>query len=284
MNSFSKNNGHGRAGHEPDAFGQSPRARPEVAVPTNSWFSRPRPNPRAQIRLIAFPYAGAGASAFYPWANLLPQTIELCCVQLPGREGRLAELPFTRIPAIVQAAAEAILPMLDRPFAFYGHSLGALISFDLARRLNEQYDISPLHLFVSGHDAPHLIPERTSIHALPQTAFVDELKRINGTPSEVFAHQDLMELMLPILRADFEAAETYVYCHSGPVRCPISALGGLEDDYISPERLKAWANHTIGGFALHMFPGGHFYLNAHRRLLLNIIIRTLQRYLVIENH
>jgi medium-chain acyl-[acyl-carrier-protein] hydrolase len=205
--------------------------------------------------------------------------MELCCVQLPGREGRLAEAAFTRIQPMVQAAAEVLLPFLDRPFAFYGHSLGALVSFELTRMLGEQYGITPLHLFVSGHDAPHLIPERTSIHTLPDTAFVDELKRINGTPPEVFAHPDLMALLLPILRADFEAAETYAYHRSAPVRCPISALGGLQDDYVSIERLKAWQDHTSCDFFLHMFPGGHFYLHAHRGSLLEIIIRTLQRYL-----
>ena len=284
MNSIRWNAGYARAASAVERVALSRPASPRGSAATHPWLRRPHPNPLAKIRLITFPYAGAGASAYYPWANCLPPTIELGCVQPPGRESRLAEDAFTRIQALVRAAGEALLPYLDRPFVFYGHSLGALVSFELTRILGEQHGITPLHLFVSGHDAPHLASGRRPIYGLPDAAFVDELKRINGTPPEVFAHQDLMDLMLPILRADFEAAETYVYRSSRPVRCPISALGGLEDDFVSAERLKAWGSHTIGGFALHMFPGGHFYLNAHRRLLIEIIVRTLQRYLAVENH
>ncbi len=242
---------------------------------TNSWLACPRPNPRANLRLFCFPYSGAGASIFYAWSDTLPATIEVCPVQLPGRGAQLAQPPFTRLPPLVQAVAQALLPYLDKPFAFFGHSLGALVSFELARYLCRQYNLDPTHLFVSGHNAPQVPDREPPIHALPEPEFVEKLRRLNGMNKEVLENVELMELLLPILRADFAVCETYVYQADEPLDCPISAFGGLQDEYVSRESLAAWREQTSDSFSLRMFPGDHFYLNTERPLLLRALAQEL---------
>ena len=244
---------------------------------TNPWIVCPRPNPRASLRLFCFPYSGAGAQIFYPWANTLPPTIELCPVQLPGRGNRLAEPPFTRLVSLIRALAPAILPYLDKPFAFFGHSLGALVSFELARHLCRQRGPSPLHLFVSGHNAPQVPDSEPPIHLLPDAAFVEKLRHLNGMSKEILENTELMQLLLPVLRADFAICETYSYEAGEPLDCPISAFGGLRDEYVSRETLEAWREQTSASFSLRMFPGDHFYLNQDRPLLLRTLARELIR-------
>lgn len=241
----------------------------------SAWIACPRPNPQALVRLFCFPYSGAGASIFYPWSSRLPVSIEICPVQLPGRETRLAEPPFTRLAPLVRAVAQALLPHLDKPFAFFGHSLGALVGFELARHLYGQYNLSPVHLFVSGHSAPQIPEREPPIHALPEPEFVEKIGALNGMPKEVLVNAELMELLLPILRADFAVCETYVCEADEPLDCPITALGGLQDGYVSRENLEAWREQTQGLFSLRMFPGDHFYLNTDRTLLLRTLAQVL---------
>ncbi len=178
---------------------------------TECWLRSPKPNPQASLRLFCFPYVGGGALIFRTWPNSLPATAEVCPVELPGRGTRLKETPFTRLLPLVQALAQALLPHLDKPFAFFGHSMGALISFELTRQLRRLYGLVPLHLFVSAHRAPQLPDPDPPIHTLPEAEFMEELRCLNGTPKEVLEQPELMELMLPILRADFALCETYIY-------------------------------------------------------------------------
>lgn len=241
----------------------------------NPWIAFHRPNSQAHLRLFCFPYSGAGASIFYKWPDGLPKTVEVCSVQLPGRETRLSEPLFTRLTPLVEATAKALRPHLDKPFAFFGHSLGALVSYELARYLRRHDGLMPLHLFVSGHSAPHLPKVDPPIHDLPEPEFVAELRRFNGTPDEVLEHVELRELILPILRADFEMYETYAHETDHPLECPISAFGGLQDEEVSRERLEPWREHTNGAFSLRMFPGDHFFLNTSQSLLLQALAREL---------
>lgn len=245
----------------------------------DSWVTCPMPNPQAWLRLFCFPYAGGGASNFLTWSDDLPPDIEVCPIQLPGRENRLRKMPFTRLPPLVQALVQALLPYLDTPFAFFGHSMGALIGFELARQLRRQYGLGPVHLFVSGHRAPQIPNPRPLIHQLPESAFVEELRRFDGTPELVLQNTEVMEVFLPILRADFSICETYIYSPEDPLECPISAFGGLQDLLVSRHDLEAWRDQTLGSFTLRMFPGGHFFLHNARALLLRAVSQDLTQLL-----
>lgn len=243
----------------------------------NPWLSCPKPNPDATVRLFCFPYSGAAASIYYPWAEMLPPNIEVCPVQLPGHGTRLREPLATRLAPQVEAVAASLTPALDRPFAFFGHSMGALISFELARYLRRLGRPGPVHLFVSGHGAPHLPDRNPPLHGLPEPEFVAKLRELNGTPEEVLRHEELLQLLIPVLRADFAVCETYVYQAEPPLPCPISAYGGLADGYVNREELAAWQEQTASRFSLRMFPGDHFYLNqaSNRAHLLTALARDL---------
>jgi medium-chain acyl-[acyl-carrier-protein] hydrolase len=234
-----------------------------------------RPNPQARLRLFCFPYAGGAASIFYTWPDDLPKDVEVCPIQLPGRQDRIRETPFTHVTPLVQAIAPAIRPYLDKPYAFFGHSLGTLISFELARLLAAQNDPGPVRLLVSGHRAPQAPDPNPPIHHLPDAEFIEELERLNGTPEMVLENPELLQLFLPLLRADFTAAETYTYTAGAPLDCHISAFGGLQDDKVSRDGLAAWQEQTRRTFTLRMFPGDHFFLHSARALLLQALSRDL---------
>ena len=200
----------------------------------NSWVTCPKPNPQASLRLFCFPYAGGKAVSFRAWSSGLPTTVEVCPVELPGRGSRLMEVPFTQFEPLISALAQALLPYLDKPFAFFGHSMGALVSFELARLLRQKYGLSPVHLFVSGRGAPQVVPvPDPPIHALPEPAFLEKLRGLNGTPEAVLENAKLMQLLLPMLRADFAVIETYVYVPEPPLNCPITAFSGWQDRKVS---------------------------------------------------
>jgi medium-chain acyl-[acyl-carrier-protein] hydrolase len=231
------------------------------------------------LRLFCFPYAGGGASVFRTWAQQAPAGIEVCPVQLPGRENYLQEPPYTRLKPLVQALVPVIVPYLDRPFAFFGHSMGALISFELACRLRQQFDLKPVHLFVSGYRAPQLPRPNCSIHNLPESEFIEELRRLDGSPEDVLQNVELMELLLPVLRADFELCETYTYSQAGPLDCPLTAFGGWQDIIVGYEDLAAWREQTQASFRLQMYPGNHFFLNNTHLPLLRAVSQELAPHL-----
>src|SRR5437763_15337105 len=166
------------------------------------WLVSRKPNPRARVRLFCFPYAGGGDSVFRAWQKGLSEAIEVCPVQLPGRGARISEPPFTELSPLVRAAAQALAPHLDKPFAFFGHSMGALICFELARHLRKDGGPQPVHLFVSGRCGPQT-PREPFAGDLPDSEFQEMLRRYNGTPEEVLENRELMELLLPAVRADF---------------------------------------------------------------------------------
>ncbi|MFE1748554.1 thioesterase II family protein [Coleofasciculus sp. H7-2] len=241
----------------------------------DAWIIFPKSKTQASLRLFCFPYAGGGANTFRAWHEHLPVSVEVCAIELPGRGKRIWEAPFTQALPLVQAIACALLPYLDKPFAFFGHSMGALVSFEVARLLRREYGISPAHLFVSGRSAPQIPLKEPPIHALPEPAFIEELRRLNGTPEAVLENVELMELLLPILRADFAVLETYVYATEPPLQCPIAAFGGLQDVKVSVERLEAWRQQTSADFSLQMLPGDHFFVQSAQPLLLQFLSREL---------
>jgi len=246
----------------------------------NPWLNCPRPNPRASLRLFCFPYAGGGISTYHSWSNNWLDEVEVCTIQLPGRENRLGEPPFTDLAPLLGALLPPIRPWLDRPFAFYGHSLGALIAFELARDLRRYADAGPVHLFVSSLRAPSLPNPNPPLQALPDGTFVSEIERLyGGIPGPVKEHQELMQLLLPTLRADVTLLERYLYVEERPLDCPISAFGGLDDSTIGRHELDAWRNQTSNSFSLRMLPGDHFFLRSAQDSLLSAVAQDLMLFL-----
>jgi medium-chain acyl-[acyl-carrier-protein] hydrolase len=187
----------------------------------------------------------------------------------------LSEPPFVSLPPLVGAVAEAMPPLLDGPFAFFGHSMGAIIAFELARYLRRAYGREPHALFASGRRAPHVPDTDPDTYDLPHDEFIEELRRIDGTPTEVLEHAELMELMIPLLRADFQLVQTYEYIEGDPLQCPIFAYGGLQDGEETRELMSRWKEQTISRFKLHMLPGDHFFLRSSQTLLLEMLARDL---------
>src|SRR5581483_4354247 len=159
------------------------------------------PQTRGRVRLFCFPYAGGGRSVYFPWLSAISPDIEVCPVQLPGREERLGEPPFTCMELLIEKLVEVLRSSIDGPFAFYGHSLGALISFELARALRRLNGPTPIHLFVSGCPAPQLPPTDPPIHQMPDVEFVQALRRFNGTSEKILQNAELLFVLLPFLRA-----------------------------------------------------------------------------------
>jgi medium-chain acyl-[acyl-carrier-protein] hydrolase len=243
----------------------------------SSWILRFDPKPQADLRLFCFPYAGVGASCYRAWPALLPPEFELCAVQPPGREGRLREPPFRSIPELVEAAAAGLEPYFDRPFAFFGHSMGALVAFEVARLLRRGGRTGPCWLFASGRRGPRVPDREPPLQHLPDAEFVAEIqRRYGGIPDQVLQHRELLELLLPGLRADVAALDTYVYRPGEPLDCPVTAFGGMADKMTLAEDLDAWRAETRGAFELEMFPGGHFFIDEARPRVVERVVATLR--------
>jgi medium-chain acyl-[acyl-carrier-protein] hydrolase len=245
-----------------------------------AWFTIPRPNPRSQLRLFCFPYAGGAATIYRQWPQSLPAFVEVIAVQPPGRGARLKETPFTNLRPLVESAAVAILPELDRPFALFGHSMGAIIAFELAHLLLDRHGLKPSRLFVSGRRAPQIPTSDSETFKLPDAEFIEELRRLQGTPDEVLAEPELMQLILPLLRADFEVVQTYVYHPGPPLPCPLTVYGGAEDWEEPPDYLNPWRQHTSDEFSAKIFDGGHFFLHTHQAELLQALGRNLEMVVI----
>ena len=247
-----------------------------ISDSSNNWFVCRQANPGAETRLFLFPYAGGGPAAFGQWPALLPDAIEIRIAHYPGRGSRHNEAPIKQISTLVESLSQAIRSLLDKPFAFLGHSLGGLIAFELARQLRLQNLPQPQILFVSACGAPGIPDPHPPIHTLGDPAFLGALQNLNGIPAEVLKVPALMELFLPTLRADFAAAENYDYISSEySLNCPIIAFGGQDDPRVSSERLEGWAAHTNAGFKAQYFAGDHFFINTSREALIATIANEL---------
>jgi medium-chain acyl-[acyl-carrier-protein] hydrolase len=242
------------------------------------WVLRFEPRPQAALRLFCFTHAGGSPFMYSPWLPLLPPSVELCAVLLPGRERRLAEAPFTRMEPLLEALVPALLPHLHPPFAFFGHSLGALVAFEVARALRRQGAPAPARLLASGRSAPRFTPQETHLALLPDAEFIAQLgKRYNGIPPQILKEPELMRLFLPVLRADIQVAAFYNYVPEPPLDVPISAFGGLQDVGVSAERLEAWGEQTSASFESRLFPGDHFYIQPQRIPLVAAVTAALRR-------
>ncbi len=239
------------------------------------WFPFARPSADARLRLLCFAHAGAGASTFRLWRQGLPPEIDVLAAQLPGRETRLREAPRTRLDALLEELVPAVLPRLDRPYAIYGHSLGALVAFELARALRRRDAPLPRVLLVSGANAPHVPRRGRDAHALPEAELLADLRRLGGTPPEVLADRELMRLLVPILRADFALSETHAHGEEPPLDVPIVAIAGDRDPAVDDPGLAAWRGLGAPTSRVERLPGDHFTLLAEPSRLLAIVAREL---------
>jgi medium-chain acyl-[acyl-carrier-protein] hydrolase len=212
---------------------------------------------------------------YHDWQQLLPAGVQLCAVQLPGRGARMREATIDNIQELVTKLADAIAPYLDKPFAFFGHSMGAAVAFELCRRLRAMNKPLPQHLLVSACRAPHIPLQRAPIHGLTKTEFWRAIDQLNGTPKELLDNAELRDMLEPTLRADLKLIETRQYSEQAPLPVPITAFGGAHDQGASPDMLQAWQEHSSSGFWMRLFPGGHFYHNEHKQLLLKQISELL---------
>ena len=242
---------------------------------SSRWFFQPKWHPQPRLRLFCFAHAGGAASVFSNWSSYVPAGVEVWPVQLPGRQNRLSEPPFAHISEMVQALAPVLQEYLDIPFAFFGHCMGAHLSFELACQLRGLAAPLPKHLFVAARRAPQLPDPNTHCHQLSEPIFLKAVSNLNGLPREFVENKELVRLMLPTLRADFEAVETYTYTDREPLGCAISAFGGTEDFSVTSDELVRWRNQTTGTFRFHLFPGDHFFVHSHQSSVLKTISQEI---------
>lgn len=245
------------------------------------WFIRFTRGDEARIRLFCFSYAGGGASMFRGWSDGLPPRVDVWGAQLPGRENRVVEQPLRRIGPLVDALYDAITEHLDLPYAFYGHSMGALVAFELAQRLRNAGAPEPALLFLAAFRAPQLPNPNIRIYHLPDEVLKTVL-RTEGTPQHVLDNEELMRALLPTLRADIELCDTYEYRAQPPLGMPISVFGGHQDVRVSRSDLEPWRAQAGGPFRLAMIPGSHFFLHSAQDLLLGEIGRDFAVALLTE--
>ena len=248
-------------------------------INSTSWLVRYQQEPQTTLRLFCFSYAGGGASAFRLWPAGLPGGVEVCAVQLPGRENRITEPLINAIDKLVPIVCDALIAFCDPPFAFFGHSTGALVAFELSRELRRRSAPLPCHLLISGSRAPH-IPEPNPLHKLPKTDFLRELRRFSGTPEAVLQSEELMQIYIPILRADLALEEAYQHRVEPPLDIPIAAFGGIMDKEAAQDVLDPWAMYTSTTFTLDMIEGNHFFLHSNRDALLRLLSEILKPYMV----
>ena len=250
------------------------------------WLSRFAPRPAAEVRAFCFSFAGGGAAAYRPWALSLPDTVEVFAVQLPGRENRLREPPMHRMPDLLSALVPALMPHLDRPFAFWGHSMGALVAYEAACSLQQRGAPKPARLMLSARRPPQLPDRDPPMHGLDDAAFVAEIqRRYNGIPPEVLLYPELLELLLPALRADMAVIESHQAATAARAHPkfdgPISVFGGHDDLRAPRHELEGWQAHTNEPIVMRQFPGGHFYFNEApvRAALLSAVAADLKAHL-----
>jgi medium-chain acyl-[acyl-carrier-protein] hydrolase len=226
---------------------------------SDRWFA-PTSGGGGGVPVFCLPYAGGSAAMYRVWTTDPRLGFAAEAVQLPGRASRMLEPPFHELEPLVGALADALAPRTTQPYALFGHSMGALIGFELAREVRRRGLPGPRRLFVSAREAPQLPTTSRRISRLPDAEFLDEVRRLGSTPDEFFADPELVAVILPTLRADFELCDRYAYAPQEPLSCPISALGGTDDGSVSPTSLQAWRLQTRADFRVHLLPGGHFYL------------------------
>ena len=237
------------------------------------------PNPSARVHLFCFPHAGSGAAPYYAWSRDLPATVQVCPVHLPGRENRFREPPFTQMPVLVDELLRELAHWPPNRFAFFGHSLGGLLAFELARALSRPGS-NLVHLFISAARSPDLPRRSTPISHLVDADFLAAVQsRYQPLPVVILQDPELLKLFLPALRADFTLFDAYTGSPGEPLDCPLSAFGGDQDPQTPPSDLAGWQRQTRGPFRLRLFAGDHFFLKPQQGPLLRAIAEDLAPWL-----
>lgn len=247
----------------------------------SKWFKTEKKAHIKELRIFCLPYAGGGASVFRNWSDYLPDFIDICPIQLPGREDRILESAIKDMDELVDILKKEIHDYLDLPYIIFGHSLGARIGFELTRSLINEYGIKPLQLIVAGSRAPE-IPEPNPLHHLPDDKFIKELKRFSGTPEEVLDNKDLMGIFIPSLRADFSIDETWIFLEDEPLEIPITAFYGTDDPEASKKEISGWENHTSSDFELIPVKGEHFFINDEQDSFLKLLSDNIKNSITIS--
>jgi medium-chain acyl-[acyl-carrier-protein] hydrolase len=244
----------------------------------NAWFRAVRRGQPA-TRLYCFPYAGGSVTAFLPLGREIRSHAEVLVASLPGRGPRLSEPPETDLGRLVAPLADGIARAGAHDFVLFGHSMGALLCFEVARELRRRGGPTPAGLLVSGARAPQFFgsPEEERVHHLPQREFIAHLRSLQGTPAEVLASPEIMDLLLPALRADFRICETYRYLPGPPLSSPVVVLFGRDDKDVRPQHAAGWRSHTSGPCVVRALSGGHFFLDPHWPEIGSILDALLER-------
>lgn len=237
----------------------------------NPWFHIKKPAPNAKVRLFCFPYAGGSAQVFQSWHESLPADIEVIGVQYPGRNSRFADPLISSCQAMVEALLPNILPTLNKPFVFFGHSNGGMMSFELARALQRKGVNKQLHHFISAKRAIHLPSTGKITHNLPDKEFLSEIEDLGGTPPEILANRELMELFMPVLRSDFSVSETFKYEGEDKLNTNATLLYGEQDDGVPVEDVMRWQELIEKPADSVKFSGGHFFINSQSEQLLSLL-------------
>jgi medium-chain acyl-[acyl-carrier-protein] hydrolase len=246
-----------------------------TALDAGGWFHWPGARRPAGLRLVCFPHAGAGPSAFRRWPRLLPPDVEVCAVALPGRGARRTEPPRDRLGPLADELASVLLELPEMPFAFFGHSYGGLLSFEVARRLRDRGAPLPRRLFVAACPPPHLPATQRDVHRLPDAAFKQRLRELGGTPAPVLDCPELIDLALPVLRADLAAFETHAHEPGPPLPVDLTVLGGASDVLVRSDTLGQWRQHTSRRFGVRVLAGDHFFLSSAEEAVMAAVAAEL---------
>lgn len=249
--------------------------KPAMKPTRGAWIAYRKPKPQAALRVFCFPYAGAGASVFRLWDKDLPHNIELCPVQLPGRETRAIERAYSRIEPLVEALSLELKPFLGIPYVFFGYSMGALIAFELARVFASQSVPGPSHIFLAARPAPRLPPPYPRTDMLSTPEFIEELIRRGGITQVVLENRELLNMLLPTIRADFALCENYTYTPGEMLSCPLTIFGGTADPNIAADSLAAWSAETNSSCRVRMFAGDHFFIHTCQPEIVRAVVDTV---------
>jgi medium-chain acyl-[acyl-carrier-protein] hydrolase len=244
----------------------------------NAWVTCPNPQPQAKLRLFCFAFAGSGASIYRDWGKALEPTIEVCPIQLPGRENRFGEPLYRDVETLAPAIAQQLHPLLDKPYMIFGHSMGALVGYEVLRVLQATSQPLPKLVLLAAFRAAHLPLKREPMHQLNDEMFIEKLASLGGCPQEVLESKELMQIVLPILRADFEVCDGYTHQAGEALNCPLILIAGQHDPNAGPKEMQPWQLHTQHPAHLVTLPAGHFFLKTHQTELMQIIQQYVQTH------